>query len=72
MYCSFAYEGLLAKFCNILAIFLSASSSLEATAAYECEGPSGVFGRYTIYQHVRLRGNNSGIDEPQEKESTNQ
>ena len=47
-------------------------TTLKATAAYECEGPSGVFGRYTIYQHVRLWSYNSGIDKSQEKESTNQ
>jgi len=41
-------------------------------SAYQGEGPSGMFGRYTIYQHVRLRSDNSGIDKPQEKESTNQ
>lgn len=78
MYASLAYEGLLARFCNILAICkrdvrLSFHNvKLNTLDTYQSQRSPRELRWHTINKHVRLRRDNGRVDEPKEEESTNE
>lgn len=76
IYASFAYEGLFARFCNILAIWGNCGETLCPSrwrfVLYQCKCPAGMFCRDTVNEHISLGCNNCWIDETKEEKSTNE